>query len=128
MEIVHRSGNKHGNGLSRIPDELEYCDHYETGKHVKSLPCGGCKYCQRAHSQWNRFDDEVDNVVPLSIRSVGTGFNSDEQLIERYTAAELRGMQLKDPTLLQLITWKEEPKEPTENEIMTQGPKWCLIL
>ena len=61
MEIVHRSGNKHGNA------ELEYYDHYESGKHVKSLPCGGCKYCQRPHSQWSRFEDEVDNVVPLSI-------------------------------------------------------------
>ena len=55
-----------------------------------SSPCGGCKYCQRVHSQWNGFDDKVDNVVPLSIRSVGIGFNSDEQLIERYTAEELR--------------------------------------
>ena len=53
---------------------------------------------------------------------MGTGFNSDELLTERYTAEELRDMQLKDPTLLQLIRWKEEPNEPTENEIMTQGP------
>ena len=38
MEIIHRSGNKHGNahGLSRIPDELQYCDHYESGKNMSN--------------------------------------------------------------------------------------------
>ena len=62
MEIVHRSGKKHQNadGLSRIPDSLLDCDCYH--------PCGGCNFCQRAHTQWSRFELDVDDVVPLSTK------------------------------------------------------------
>jgi hypothetical protein len=29
------------------------------------LPCGGCKYCTKAHLNWSKFVEEVDDVVPL---------------------------------------------------------------
>ncbi len=47
MKIVHRVGNKHSNadGLSRIPDELEYCKYYRAGCKLEELPCGGCPFC-----------------------------------------------------------------------------------
>lgn len=29
------------------------------------LPCGGCRYCTRAHTNWSKFTEDVDDVVPL---------------------------------------------------------------
>ncbi|CAG2220004.1 unnamed protein product [Mytilus edulis] len=72
MEIVHRPGKKHLNadGLSRIPECLEDCDCYNAGADVENLPCKGCQYCQRAHTQWSRFLNDVDDVIPLAKRQV----------------------------------------------------------
>ena len=65
INIVHRPGVHHGNadGLSRIPDDAPYCEYYESGTDLKLLPCGGCKFCTRAHNQWSRFD-----VIPLTVQ------------------------------------------------------------
>lgn len=35
-----------------------------------ALPCGGCKYSRQFEKQWERFTNEVDNVVPLTTRRV----------------------------------------------------------
>ena len=69
FQIEHRSGTKHLNadGMSRIPVESA-CDCYVAGEDVESLPCRGCEYCRRVHSQWARFEDEVDDVVPITVR------------------------------------------------------------
>ena len=66
--IQHRCGEKHSNadGLSRIPHEVT-CDYYESGKEVQSLPCGGCKYCTKMAADWIRYEEEVDDVLPLSM-------------------------------------------------------------
>ena len=73
MVLLHRSGKKHGNadGMSRIPDEVPFCDCYTANRDPSSLPCGGCKYCQRAHDQWSRFEDDIDDVVSLAVKTVG---------------------------------------------------------
>ena len=57
--------------LSRIPVEEPVCSSYQAGVPVCLLPCGGCGYCTKIHNQWQRFEDEVDDVVPLVIRLVG---------------------------------------------------------
>ena len=74
MVVQHRPGTQHGNadGLSIIPDEEEFCDCYRAGIDLESLPCGGCKFWSRAHHQWSRFQEDVDDVVPLAVRSVST--------------------------------------------------------
>ena len=73
FHIEHRSGTKHCNadGMSRIP-EKDTCDCYVAGQRVETLPCGGCDYCQRVHTQWARFEDEVDDVVPITVRDRGS--------------------------------------------------------
>ena len=53
-------------GMSRIPVESA-CDYYIAGQDVESFPCGGCEYCRRVHSQWIRFEEEVDDVVPITV-------------------------------------------------------------
>ena len=58
-----------------MADDIEVCDRYHSGCRLEDLPCypDGCHYCRRAHEQWNRFDIEVDDVIPLSIRNIGVG-------------------------------------------------------
>ena len=72
MEIVHRPGKDHVNadGLSRIPDPLVQCNYYSYGRDVQDLPCSGCKSCVRKNEQWDRFHDEVDDIVPLAVRHI----------------------------------------------------------
>lgn len=87
VSIVHRAGSAHGNadGMSRIPDELDYCNCYRAGEELSSLPCGGCNYCTRAHNQWSRFETDVDDVVPLTLRIVReiSGIANESDLVKR---------------------------------------------
>ena len=68
MVIKHRPGKNHGNadGLSRIPDNLQFCSNYTPDEILSKLPCGGCAYCKRAHRTWNTFLHEIDKAVPLT--------------------------------------------------------------
>ena len=72
MEIIHRKGIHHANAdaLSRIPDLATVCDCYHSWVKPEDLPCGGCFFCTRAHKEWARFEDEVEDVVPLSVKHV----------------------------------------------------------
>ena len=72
FQIVHRQGKKHGNadGLSQIPLSELPCDCYTAGAKLESLPCYPCHYCAKVHSQWERFKEDVDDVVPLAIKNL----------------------------------------------------------
>lgn len=69
MKILHRPGVKHANAdaLSRIPPS---CESWDFQSPLQSLPCQGCAYCKRAHEHWQRFKDEVDDVIPLAVRQL----------------------------------------------------------
>jgi transposase InsO family protein len=79
MVVEHRVGKKHSNadGLSRVPDTLESCNCYEAGARLELLPCGGCHYCTRVQSQWQKFENDVDDVLPLAQRSMTVGLDSN---------------------------------------------------
>ena len=66
MKIEHRAGKKHVNAdaLSRISTNMP-CPEMRINIKLKDLPCGGCKYCTRAHDNWRRFAEEIDDVIPL---------------------------------------------------------------
>ena len=72
FKILHHKGILHENAdaLSRIRDPLLQCDCYRAGLSVEDFPCGGCAYCRRTHRQWARFNEDVDDVVPLAVRSI----------------------------------------------------------
>ena len=82
--------------LSRIPDQLPYCDQYRAGCKPENLPCHSpdneCKFCQRAYRQWNRFEEEVDYVVPLGLSSTANSrdrlryFDTEDQLARTVSA------------------------------------------
>ena len=69
MTIMHRPWVKHTNAdsLSRIPSDIPFCNCFKAGCDVRELQCGGCKFYIRAHEEWERFADEVDDIVPLSM-------------------------------------------------------------
>ena len=71
-EILHQPGNKHTNAdvMSRLPSNGLDCESYVVGETPESLQCGGCHYCMRAHNQWLRFAEEVDDVVSLSRKCI----------------------------------------------------------
>ena len=79
MVVLHRPEVKHTNAdsLSRIPDPVPFCNCYTAGMNYSDLPCGGCNYCQRAHQQWGRFENDVDDIVPLAVRQVLTAEPDD---------------------------------------------------
>ena len=95
MSILHWCGTKHGNadGLSRKPDEEIFCDCYKAGVELTSLPYSGCKFCTRAHKQWSRFEEDVDDVVPLGVKSVS------------YTKLDSEPWLQEDPCLEKLMNW-----------------------
>lgn len=139
MTIIHRPGKLHTNAdaLSRMPDDMEVCNCYHAGEKVEDLPCGGCPYCTRAHTQWARFSEDVDDVVPLAVRELtnvdlqqaSTSDQVDDLTSSskptsgedhdpdpppeppnwafQYSKEDLRSYQLKDPDVGLIIQWLE---------------------
>ncbi len=91
LQIVHRPGKLHCNadGLSRRPADEEPCDCYEAGAELNSLPCEGCAYCTRAHHQWARFHEDVDDVVPIGVREVAVDQLISSQSLESPSATTM---------------------------------------
>ena len=136
MTIQHRLGHKHGNadGLSRIPEE-GFCNCYQARVNLADLPCTGCKYCNRVHKSWKHFESNVDDIVPLAIRTFHLADDVDEELasqskevdeqstswLPQYTSAQLWEKQ-EDPNLVKLITWLENDVTPTTQELYLSSP------
>ena len=132
FEIQHRSGIKHSNadGLSRIPERDNPCPCYTAGKDIQTLPCGGCKYCEKMQQQWTRFESDVDDVVPLAVRQITAEAEAVEDpappdtgsnYMDTYSPEQLRDFQLKDSDLKPLLTWLEAKYEPTQAELFLQS-------
>ena len=133
FKLIHRKGAEHVNAaaLSRIKDPLEECDCYGAGQRLGDLPCGGCHYCTRAHKQWARFNDDVDDVVPLAIRSVEAAMPDQampehqvvSNWVENLSSIELRRAQTHDPSIGIVMNWLEHSYEPTVRELQLTGPE-----
>ena len=74
ITLQHRADKDHYNADSHsiIPDNVAPCLEYKTGIPLHMIPCGGCHFCTRAKQQWSTLENDIDYVVPLSVRSVGT--------------------------------------------------------
>lgn len=98
MRIVHRQWKKHlnANALSRdIPDS---CLSYSTKVRLEDFPCGGCRYCQRAHERWNDFNTEVDDVIPLAQLFQESPVHAEDDPESRDI-----NLQILDPALREII-------------------------
>ena len=130
MQIIYRKGKEHGNAdaLSRLPDSLYYCDCYKAGAEVDSLPCGGCPYCTRAHTQWGRFEEDVDDVVPLAVASPESprvnvcAKEGDSNWADVILPEQQGEEQELDPDLKVLRSWIKGGKEPQREMRAAQSP------
>ena len=50
-----------------------------------SLPCGDCRICEKVHKQWSRFEEEVDDVVPLAVKP-GVSTNNEPLILRNIEA------------------------------------------
>ena len=128
MQIVHRTESKHVNddGLSRIPDPLTQCNCYSAGSNVEDLPCGGCEYCVRAHSNWEQFYND-DDIAHLAIRHVSNDATDkvpEDNLtwVERYRVEDIWKQQLDDEITSQMIKWLESDQILTQAELALCSP------
>lgn len=74
----------------------------EAWKCRSTVPCGGCKYCTRAHNNWSRFTENVDDVVPLRMKetteiraALSWLFNTVQELAYQEPCAELHHTSLE---------------------------------
>ncbi|KAI7811653.1 hypothetical protein IRJ41_008241 [Triplophysa rosa] len=147
FDIKHRAGILHSNAdaMSRRAAEApNMCNCYQAGNSVANLPCGGCKHCQKLHDHWERFEEDVDDVVPLAVRSIE--YATGEQVVENpgrgeeeRAAAELLGTprmnwleafpkeklaqeQRADTDLAILHEWKQAGVLPTKDDVALRSP------
>lgn len=134
MTIMHRPGKEHSNadGLSRIPNPTDVC----TGVNdISKLPCNQgsveCRYCSRMNSQWDRFGDDVDYVVPLGIRKISlvevdnvpVPKPSDvERWLVRHSFQDVAQLQQEDEGLTDVIHWLKDDKLPSQAELALLSP------
>ena len=126
MVVIHRSGKQHGNadGLSRIPDEEQFCDCYSAGVDPTMLPCysDACTFCPRAHKEWSRFEEDVDDAVPLAVKSICSANVCIGSWIQGYTNEQLIEAQEKDASLGRLMNWISNDVKPTQGEFALCSP------
>ena len=83
---------------------MELCRGYKAGVKIEELPCGGCRFCVRMQDKWGKFEEEVDDVVPLAVREVGL---EPRGWVENYTKEELRKVQPEDEIVGKVLRWLE---------------------
>ena len=66
MAIVHRPGRNHVNADALSRDVVQPCKPLDKSVCLKVLPCGGCRYCRRAHVRWQDFNEEVVDIISLT--------------------------------------------------------------
>ena len=66
---------------------------YKEGEKIEELPCWGCMFCVRMQDKWGKFEEQVDDVLPLAVLEVSL---EPGGWVENYTKEELRKVQLED--------------------------------
>ena len=139
MVIQHRPGKKHGNadGLSRIPDDTEFCNCYEAGVSLHHSPVVVVLSAPKSIAN-GPFESDVDDIIPLSIRSASLAEplnpsdilspeflgqeETDTNWLPQYSTEELRKAQLNDPDLAKILNWLESKETPPINELYLCSP------
>ena len=79
----------------------------------------GCRFCVRMQDKWGKFEEEVDNVVPLVVREISL---EPGGWVENYTKEELRKVQLEDKIVGKVLRWLELGGEPQWEELLLADP------
>ena len=149
FRIIYHKSIFHENmdSLSRIADTLQKCDCYRAGTKVEDLPCGGCAYCRRVHRQWARFNDDVDDVVPLAVCNINvqdvgqvrSDHHAVSNWVENMSSIQLREAQFKDTNIgmvraLPRTIYQRTAAQQSRNScpVAVKGPAlhsgWCYVL
>ena len=153
FQLIHRPGRLHGNadGLSRQTSYVDLCDCYRAGCKLSELPCGGCSYCTRVQNQWSQFEEEVDDVLPLSVRHVAVDADLDDDEDEpvppdpdtvvtstspfaTYEPHELSQLQSEDQDLTPILQWISSLLSPVDlvpfsgevKYLLARQPDWSV--
>jgi hypothetical protein len=71
------------------------------------------------HEQWARFNEDVDDVVPLAVRA--TSVNLQPNWCDVYSTVELMRKQRADNDLCHVIKWLKDGSEPSDKDLWLQG-------
>ncbi|VDI16996.1 Hypothetical predicted protein [Mytilus galloprovincialis] len=95
--------------LTHCLDILESCFVTATKQEWNplTLPCNGCQHCSKLHTQWEKFEADVDDVLPIATRRITAIDNTDSHRtwIEGYSRMQLQEEQLKDSVTKNLMEW-----------------------
>ena len=109
-------GKQYGNadGLSRITERIPYCPNYSNSTRLEDLPCIWCASCDRAQKQFARFEDDIEDVFPLSVRQYAwcSSLNKEELWQELLTD--------KDSQFR--FSWLESEYEPGQEALAVESP------
>ena len=116
MVLKHRKGSLHAyaDGLWRTGEV--WGSHYVYGIDLKDLPCGGCSYCTRAHTQWSSFIEDIDDVIPIANCQKDSLATADE-------GSDSEASHIWDPGGV-----TEDSETPTLETVIQQSQVGCLIL
>ncbi|VDI15383.1 Hypothetical predicted protein [Mytilus galloprovincialis] len=94
----HRIGKDHCNAdaLSRYLEM--FCDCYKAGMNPLTLQCNGCQHCSKLHTQWGKFEADVDDVLPIATRRITAIDNTDSHLLENQFSKWTEAYPLADQT------------------------------
>lgn len=79
-------------------------------------------FCKRAKQQWSTFENDIDYVVPLTIRSVDNLNAIPLGLSDMFIPEELAEEQDKDYDLYKIKTWLESGIKPSQKELSLSSP------
>ena len=90
------------------------------------------------HSKWSHFESDVDDIIPLSIRSVNLAEplnasdilppeflgqeETDTDWLPQYPVEDLKKAQLNDPDLAKILNWLESKETSPINELYLCSP------
>ena len=85
----------------------------------------GCKYCSKIKEKLQTFEEEVDYVMPLAIRSVQESERSYYQAYDFSNMCDtdrLRKLQTEYYDLAKLKRWVDSSYEPSQQDISLSNP------
>ena len=79
----------------------------------------GVSVCVGMQDKWGKFEEEVDDVVPLAVQEVSL---EPEGWVDNYTKEDLRKVQLEDDIVGKVLRWLELGGEPQREELLLADP------
>lgn len=96
---------------------MKPCDCYHAGAKLESIPCGGCSFCSRDCQQWDRFSEDVDDVVPLALITTNPEFSDN---VETMLAVDAKTEYIK-------INWGETRSKEDISRLLHEDGDFSVL-